>query len=189
MSDVHRNLIFRNGCSELGINSGDPVPATDKFISKAQKVWFRNAPMNKIRKFSVENVPSRVQTKMDAEGATGSTQPLSINNKIIDLVDVYFNKNLAFTSAKTLFYSMGHEFMHVSQFSALAGQPASLLDKPGFYDLLDYQARNYEIQLGNTCPGNPYDLGQFVNSFPTYFKTLNWFNFQWTDNHLFIYPF
>jgi hypothetical protein len=64
---------FQKGNAELGINGGDPVPATDQFLSDAQKAWYKDAPMDKIKAFTVENIPQSVQNAMDDIGTTGTT--------------------------------------------------------------------------------------------------------------------
>jgi hypothetical protein len=66
---------FRKGCLELGVNGGDPVPTTDQFLSDAQKAWFKDAPMDKVKAFSVENVPASAQNAMDAREALGIAYP------------------------------------------------------------------------------------------------------------------
>ncbi len=48
--------VFQKGCVDLGVNGGDPVPAIDQFLSDAQKAWYKDAPMNNVKAFTVENV-------------------------------------------------------------------------------------------------------------------------------------
>lgn len=52
---------------DLCVDAGDPVPATDQFLSDAQKVWFKDAPMNNVNKFTVEKVSVDIQLKIDAD--------------------------------------------------------------------------------------------------------------------------
>jgi len=186
--------LFQKGCVDFGVNSDNPVPATDKFLSDAQKAWYPDAPMSNIKAFTVENVPESHLTGKNGlipNNAAAKTVPLSVNKVFTGNSNVYFNKNLAFNSAKQLFFTMGHEFVHVSQFAALAGQSTSLLSQPSFIDLLEFHAYSYQHYLG----------GLQLNSFttdvvrglsaqnPTYFNTLGYRNFPWTSNSSFIYPF
>jgi RHS repeat-associated protein len=183
--------VFQKGCLELGIHGGDPVPATDQFLTDAQPVWYKNAPMNRTRVFTVENVPVSAQLKMDAIGAPGLTYGLSgkISGNLTGNSVVYFNKNLAFSSAKQLFFTMGHEFVHVSQFAALAGESAAILTSD-FVDMLDFHAYSYQNSLGGLHL-NSYTQEEIIRWANTYhqFKAMNYQNFSWTFNHSFIYPF
>ena len=182
-------LIFRRGISELGIDGGGAVPATDAFLSDAQRAWYPDAPMDRVNAFTVEKVPASVQARMDAVGAPASTRPLSLNGKLTGNSNVYFNKNLAFSSAKDLFYSMGHEFVHVSQFAALAGQSTSILTS-SFYNMLDFHAYSYQNTLGGVRYNSftRAEIMNWMNNYP-HFNAMNWINFPWTANHLFKFPF
>ncbi len=71
-----QNYVFRKGLADLGMDGGGAVPATDKFLSDAQKAWYKNAPMDKIDAFTVENVPKSAQIAMDNNNAAAATQPI-----------------------------------------------------------------------------------------------------------------
>ena len=43
---------------------------------------------------------------------------------------------------------MGHELVHLSQYTALAGQSTGIVTK-NFMDLLEYDAYSFEFSLGN----------------------------------------
>ena len=43
---------------------------------------------------------------------------------------------------------MGHELVHLSQYTALAGQSAGIVTK-NFIDLLEYHAYSFEFSLGS----------------------------------------
>ncbi|MBU1014060.1 MAG: hypothetical protein KKG99_13760 [Bacteroidetes bacterium] len=183
--------VFQKGCVDLGVNGGDPVPATDQFLSDAQKAWYKDAPMNNVKAFTVENVPIKIQDAMDAIGAPGSTVTSSYvtTGKLTGMSNVYFNKNFAFSSAKQLFFTMGHEFVHVSQFAALAGQSRTLLTQD-FLDMLDFHAYSYQNSLGG-LQLNSFTRDQIINWGTIYpqFNSMNYTNFHWTFNHSFVYPF
>jgi hypothetical protein len=182
---------FRKDNGELGVQSGDPVSATDDFLNKAQKAWYPDAPMAHVGKFTVENVPSSHQAVLDKAGAAARTVPLTKGGIFTGNSNVYFNKKLAFTSAKSLFFTMGHEFVHVSQFASLAGQSSSLTSQVGFRDLLEYHAYSYEYNiLGSSNYGGftPTDVRQLMTQFPSYFRSLSYTNYHWTTATNFIYP-
>jgi len=179
---------FRKGNAELGIQSGEPVPATDDFLSQSQEVWYPDAPMENVGKFTVENVPSNHQSALDANGAAARTVALSKGGVFTGNSNVYFNKNLAFTSAKRLFFTMGHEFIHVSQFASLAGLSTDIVS----VRLLDFHAYSYEYNVlgsGNYGGFTPSDARQLMLQYPNYFQSLHYMNFPWTTRANFIYPF
>lgn len=186
-----QNLIFQKGCVDLGIDPSAPVPANDQFLSEAQGAWYTDAPMDNVYNITVENVPSEVQIQMDAAGAPAATRALSSSGKLTGNSNVYFNKNLAFSSAKQLFYTMGHEFVHVSQYAALVGQPVSLLNQSGFKDMLDFHAYSYQNSIGG-LQYNSFtreEIKIWMSTFPEYFKLTNYINFPWINNVTFNYPF
>jgi len=197
LRDRRQDLIFKRGLEKLEINAGDPVPATDEFLSQAQKAWYRKAPMDKIPdNFTTERVPLDIQISMDRNNAPASTRPIwsdiGKNKTFSGYSDVFFNKNLAFTDAKTLFHTMGHEFVHVSQIAALAGECASLWTS-SFRAMLDFHA--YQFQ--STLPPERVGLNSFTqaemrswrNTYSRFFQPMGWTNFPWTFHHSFRYPF
>ena len=62
---------------------------------------------------------------------------------------MYFNKDLCFRSAEELFFAMGHEFVHVSQFAYLGSikYPVSEYRMFGLGKIMDHWAYNYEDYL------------------------------------------
>lgn len=183
------NLIFQKGNAVLGVEPSDAVPATDKFLSEAQQAWYPDAPMKNIEVFTVENVPRDVQARMQAANAPAATRARILSGKFTGNSEVYFNGNIAFSSAKQLFYSMGHEFIHVSQYAALMGQPASILGQKGFKDMLDFHAYNYQNTLGGTKYSSfaRDEIRDWATRFPQ-FKLMSHINFPWTNNVAFRYP-
>ncbi len=137
---------------------------------------------------------------MDNIGAAGATNSYSKGGVLTGNSRVCFNKNIAFTSAKELFNTMGHEFIHVSQFAALAGQPTSLLSQSFTYNneiyrfdqwLLEFHAYNWQSSVnGTNLSAFPPDLvRQIAAKWPNHFKNLNYINFNWTKTSSFNYPF
>jgi len=183
--------VFQKGCVDLGVNGGDPVPATDQFLSDVQKTWYKDAPMDKVKAWTVENVPTKMQQKMDAIDAPGATAPFinKATGKLTGMSNVYFNKNLAFSSAKQLFFTMGHELVHVSQFAALAGHSRTILTQD-FYDMLDFHAYSYQNSIGG-LQLNSFTRDEILRWSTAYpqFTAMGYVNFPWTFKHSFIYPF
>lgn len=180
--------VFQKGNAVLEIDGGKPVPVTDQFLSDAQKVWYKNAPMDKVKAFTVENVPDNVFVGEGADAA-GATRAISRGGILTGRSNVYFNKDLAFSSAKQLFFTMGHEFVHVSQFAALAGQSASILT-PDFISMLEFHAYGYQNSLGGLQLSSftRDDVTRWATTY-SQFNAMNYINFPWTFNHSFIYPF
>jgi RHS repeat-associated protein len=195
-----QNYIFQNGLSDLGVDAGDAVPAIDQFLSDAQKAWFKDAPMNNIKDFTVENVPINTQNIMDATSSPAVTRALQKAGVLTGNSLVYFNKNLAFSSAKQLYFTMGHEFVHVSQIAVLAGESMSLLQTIISFngntahftrDLLEFHAYSYQHSVGGTSIVSfaPSLVREMANQWSSYFNKLGYSNFGWTKTANFIYPF
>lgn len=192
--------VFTRGVEALGLDGGGEVPATDGFLLDAQKVWYNDAPMESINKFTVEHVPADIQAAMDAGNAPGATRFLHKGGVLTGRSNIYFNKNLAFTSAKQLYYAMGHELLHASQFAALTGQSASLMNQyfifdgnPVYFnhDLLEFHAYSYQYSLGG-AQLNSFSSGlvkAMAKQWPSYFNKLGAINFNWTTNSNYKYPF
>lgn len=176
---------------EFGVNEGDPIDVTDQWLSDAQNALFKVAPMDYAKVFTVENVPDDVHLVMDINGASASAKTTSyaISGELAGKFFVYFNRNLAFSGAKQLFFTVGYELLHVSQYAGLAGQHRSVLTQ-NFFDMLDYLAYSFENSLG----------GLGLNSFTkdkisgwarlySLFSSMNYLNFSWTSKASCIYPF
>ena len=140
--------IFAKGNTTLGVNEGDPVPATNDFLLKAQRAWYKDAPMDNIDVFSIENIPEKRLKSLDASNARAVTVTKSVGGKFTGRSSVYFHPVRAVSSAKQLFLTMGHELMHVSQYTTLIGHSSSLISLKGFQNMLDYYAYSYEAILG-----------------------------------------
>ncbi|WP_255493694.1 RHS repeat domain-containing protein [Capnocytophaga sp. oral taxon 902] len=183
---------FRKGNSLLGINdSNEAVPMTDDFIKRAQEAWYPDAPTNNLLNHSVENVPTKYINLMNKNGAAAVTIPQYSNGIITGNASIYYNTGgQAFSSAKQLFYCMGHELVHLSQYTALAGQSAGIVTK-NFMDLLEYHAYSFEFSLGSGNAGgfNQQAIRELYREFPNFFNSLGYMRFPWTFNTKFRYPF
>ena len=149
--------------------------------------------MGRVNKFTVEHVPAYLQAAMDTGKGPGDTRFLQKGSGLRGRSNIYFNKNLAFTSAKQLYYAMGHELLHASQYATLAGQSASLMNQhfifegnPVFFnhDLLEYHAYSYQHSLGGAQLNSfsPGLVKAIAKQWPSYFNKLGAINFNWTRN-------
>ena len=182
--------IFRKGLDNLDVGANEPVIATDKLLNQAQKAWYPDAPMEHVPVFTVENVPQDQLIAMNKAGAAAKTAPISINEVLTGNSEMYFHHTNAFSSAKRLFFTMGHEFVHVSQIASLAGQSTSVLTA-GLLEVMEYHAYSYEYtRLGSKNYGGftPADVRSIATQYPNYFKSLNHANFSWSNNFNFVYP-
>lgn len=184
---------FRRGVKELGINSNDPVPMSDEFIKRAQGVWFPDAPKENLVNHSIENVPEWAVKKMNEASAAALTAPRSSGGILTGRSSIYYNPSgNAFISAKQLFFTMGHEFIHVSQFAALAGQPVSLINQ-SFVEIMEFHAHSFEWNVlgsGNSGGFNSIDASNMIRQFPNHFEMLSYQKFPWAlTPKKFNYPF
>lgn len=183
---------FNRSLEELGVQTGDPVPATDEFLNKAQKAWFPDAPMDKAKIFTVENLSDYAKNYFKGNPSAGGITFAYIKGaeKIYTgFSSVYFNPSVAFSSAKELFYTMGHELLHVSQISQLVGQTASFVNQ-NLRGLMEFHSYGYESFLGRSTL-NSFQLSEvraWMTSQPDWFKSLSFNNFSWTTNSQFKYP-
>ena len=166
-----------------GFNLDDAIDPTDANLIKAREAWMPDAPMENVKNFTVENVSNDVQSLMDKGNTAASTRALySTKTKLYTgRSSVYFNKNLAFTSPKQLFYAMAHEFQHVSQNALLNGLSLSKYATKAFTNLKEYHGYNYEHYLGSSNYGGftPNDVRSLSTQFPKYFKSFHFLNFSW----------
>ncbi len=179
--------VFLRGAKNMGIDPNQPVPETDLFLNQAQQNWYPDAPMNKVSNFTVENVPEDIIIRMGDAGDMARTLPIYGNDGLsTGFSNVYFNSGgypySPFQNAKTLFFTMGHEFVHVSQYAALAGSTSKLLENVRLKEIMEYHAWNYNSQ-SNESPS------KYLKISKKYFDLLNWNNFSWTKTANFLYPF
>ena len=183
------NACYAKGCKTLGIEKGSSIEPTDVMLKKAQEAWYPDAPMEYVKKFTVENVPDKVLEGLLKETAFGQTVPDRIDgtNLMSGYSDVYFNPE-AFKNAKYLFYTMGHEFVHVSQINAMMGSSSFNVK------IMDYWAYDFQNSIGGgdmIGPATRIELQ--LNRFSLYglpdVDKLNWTHFSWVNNVNFVYPF
>ena len=179
----------------------EPIPITDEFLAKAQKVWFKDFPMEYVKMFTVENVTPRILNVMEYHNAHGVTQETTIKNTNTE--KKYFSgKSLvsfkadAFSSARYLFYVMGHELMHVYQNILLKGEPYpdNQVDYQVLTNLKEFYAYNFQKEiLGDDSkklpPCTAEEIRESLIKYPLYNERFQYFSFDWIKTINFIYPF
>ena len=178
LATVSANRDFFNiGNEKMGINPGDPVPPTDKYLNEATDAWGYERPRN-MDNYSIENVPEIQQSEMDAHSAKGVTSGKVKNHKITGRVDIYLNKNLI-KSGFELFTTIGHEFTHAYQFSLLAGVAAEEWTSTSpLNEIMEYHAYSFNASKGDTY-GNPFDpvaLKAAIKLYPEYWNSFSYMN-------------
>jgi len=87
---------------------------------------------------------------------------------------------------------MGHELIHVSQYAYLGsiGANVNFVNSPGFQELLDYQAYDYQNVLGGLkfTSFTSQQVRSFMNDYPSYFDKMKYYNFRWTTSVTFKLP-
>ena len=173
--------IFYRGCDILGVGAEERLNPSDKLLQKAVEAWYKDGPeaIHKVDWYSAYTKGNPGRAIPDRTVPDFSSTRLST---------IWYDHNSAFTSAKQLFVTMGHELVHVSQFAALAGQPLSLLQEPYFLDMLEMHAYLY----GNSIGGS-YDI-KVIKDWPTLFpgqhKLVEYDIFPWTSTpRKLIWPF
>lgn len=181
----HQDLqLCVKGCQKMGINNGNPVPATDEFLARSQGTWYPGAEMDKVDAFTVEHVPVDKFTGKYLN-AGGMTNPAIREIKGVEYLtgrsSVYFNKPVSFVNARTLYFNMGHELHHVSQISylgSLGNTPLSLVKTQLFHDMMESHAYNFRSTL-NTNSYQPYNM-RYLRNYPDYYWHL--YEFYWQNN-------
>ena len=198
--------VYKRGCYELGLERGEPIPCemiNDGFLAKARSVWYPDAPMESVDDYTVDKVTLDKMEEMTKHNQKASTTTTSKNGILTGRSTVQFNRELAFSSPKQLYYTMGHEFIHVSQYAALQGLSNKCLrfiyELDGYKytsgDVLDYYAYSFEHQLGNSTIYSvpPEVMRAFSNDFSQPFSLINHMNFGWAQQSIktsrFVYPF
>jgi len=164
---------------KLGVDPGKPIPEdcrTSAFASLAKYLWFRYAPDPKCLIVGL------------FEGGSGRVDPWFDKGKFLGWSSMALHKEKAFTSLEDLFYTLGHELVHVSQCLALTGEDEKIYtDKktgPNFRAAMDFYAEDYEGVLGGK-PQYPHFNSSIINH--DILDKLHHNNFLWTK--MFVKPF
>jgi len=166
---------------KLGIDPSKAIPEayrTSSFVNAAKALWFPYAPSPSggIRITTVPNKRSGAVQGFATLGKDGVFTGESI---------MFLDKENAFTNIEQLFYNLGHELVHVSQYKALTGERADLFNIPGFEEMLEHNADLFENFIGGS---NPRNFGiDFKALFPDHHQLVDFSRFAWT--YLYNKPF
>ena len=168
--DSSRAIAFSRGCQELGVAEGEPLSATDEVLKAMQMEWYPDAPMDYIVDFSVEKVPLNAQLLLESKtvDANALTLPRTIKGKVTGRCSVFFSRS-AFSSAKQLYITMGHEFVHVSNYITAAGMnfDRAIIVSENFMNMTEFWAYSFQQDLTKSTLSS-FDRTQitsFMNSF------------------------
>ena len=178
---------FKDKCKELGITPGQAIPKdkiTNEFIKKFQETFFPNAPMEYVKEFLVEGLDKdffKVSGYDDDKYAYGRTKPGKIGGLFSGNSYVYFNNDVVL-EPEALFYTMGHEFVHVSQYAALKGADIVLLNDLDFINTMEFFAYSWESSVGGISHMSPDKyLWECINYYSDLYN-LNYINYKWTSH-------
>lgn len=175
---------FQKLCEKHGIEPGKPIPKnkrTDAFLKEFQQTFFPDAPMDHVKEFTVEGIDKDYMFYSNNNNGAGRTRPQDNNGIITGLSNVFFNDDYVFNSPEFLFYTMGHELIHVSQFASLAGEPYSLALDNDFVKIIEFDASLWEHTMGNYK--NYYLYVPTSDVFKKYqylYDRVNYINYSWT---------
>ena len=114
-------------------------------------MWFPDAPMDKVNKFTVENLSKAAKDEFMKNPSTGGLTT-GLKGRVSGLYtgksNVYFNPKVAFSSAKSLFNTMGHELVHVSQLFTLAGESVKFVSQ-NIRGIMEYHAYSFQSRVGS----------------------------------------
>jgi hypothetical protein len=178
---------FNRFVKSNGLNPADPVPAADEFLNEAVREWFPDAPLENVNNFTVENLSEAAIKHFKSNPAvSGATTPLYVKRDGVIVSNgrsnVYFNKNIAFSSAKQLYKTIGHELIHVNQFSLLAGQTPATINS--LRNLMEFQPYNGQPLFGATNIGNSFTREEITGFLKNpWYEKLAPINYKWIYNH------
>lgn len=173
---------INKGCKNAGITEMSQV--NDGNLRSLQKQWYSDVPMEDyVVDFTIDNVPSGELEIMMAKRAAGKTVEEVVDDVMTGRSSVYFNR-MEIPTIKDLYFTMGHEFVHVGQISTFAGLPHSYKTASVVLQM-EVGAYAYSCHLGQEFAGNPISFNemQYLRSIPfSEINKLNWMNFKWLWN-------
>ncbi len=115
------------------------------------------------------------------KGDLGITKAEESNGLISGNSSIFLNGDSVFDSPESLFYAMGHEFVHASQNIALMGENYSLLLKNDCIgEAKEFFAYSWEHYMGNSHY-NGFKI-KSCEDFTYYINRLNYINYSWLTN-------
>ena len=172
---------FRKACQDLSINNGPAIEATDEMLLKCQQEWYPDAPMDNIKDFTVEHVPEKFRLVLKKNNTLALTSPRYYSKKglLTGISSVYFSEK-AFASARRLYGTMGHEFVHVCNYitAAQLGFTRDDVKSYNYIELTEYWAYSYENLIKSTY--NSFDAAQIISAYGyETFSRFCYYNMAW----------
>ncbi len=180
------------------IKVNNPIEATDENLSRYVKDKFPNADLKAIKTLSTEHVPSEIG--LDGINHLGVTRATLLYRaaghewSFSGFSEVYIHSN-AFNNSETLFNTIAHEMVHVSQNLALSGTVYNeslanvyqILKEANAYD---FTCKSFKFDCGafdvlcRPLGGEPGDgirlFLQYSKKYSDLSKLLNWRRYNWT---------
>jgi hypothetical protein len=190
-STFGKNSAFQKGCDEMGVNPNDPATISDQALDNARDAWFEDAPYNEQ---SIASEGSYEQYTMDLNHAPAMTDPMCSNDIYSGESTTYYNKNLAFSSWKRLYVTMGHELVHANQFEILGNlgnvHYSTTLGDPilrGFNNLLELPAYTFQNCMQMNIGMESFNSMTFNFNgwqYTPYFSKLALYNMPWIFKYM-----
>ncbi len=180
------------------IKVNNPIEATDENLSRYVKDKFPNADLKAIKTLSTEHVPSEIG--LDGINHLGVTRATLLYRaaghewSFSGFSEVYIHSN-AFNNSETLFNTIAHEMVHVSQNLALSGTVYNeslanvyqILKEANAYDFtcksFKFDCSAFDV-LYRPLGGEPGDgirlFLQYSKKYSDLSKLLNWRRYNWT---------
>jgi RHS repeat-associated protein len=188
-STFGKNSAFQKGCDAMDVDPNAPATASDNALNTARDAWFEDAPYNEQ---AIASEGSYEQYTMDMNHAPAMTDPMCSDDVFSGESVTYYNKNLAFSSWKRLYVTMGHELVHANQFEILGNLNATYSSTfhsslGGFNNILELPAytlqNNMQVNIGMGS-FNPMSFNFKGWQYTSYFDKLALHNMPWIFKHL-----
>ena len=167
------------------------IEVSDSFLTLARNTWFPKFQKDNLKIFTIESVPTDKQADLEkGNGASGIAMTCMTRleeGKYTGKPSIYFNKKYAFPSQKMLFYTMGHELLHASQYLYLASKKTIIENEnlELLSDTMDFWAFQYEHCLGRNRSAISIERDRMIearNILGDVVYDLNYSEFPWTEN-------
>ena len=178
--DYMNAYAFSKGCKVIGIVDDAAINANDETLLKCQQEWYPDAPMESIERFTVDNVPTGIKEVLDINNGNAMTVPLSKKGSLLGRSSVYFSER-AFNSARQLYTTMGHEFVHVCNYITAANMGFSLANVKSYayIEMTEYWAYSYQSEITKSTL-NSFDMSLIYSAYDTnVFSAFNYRRMAW----------
>ena len=174
--DNNRATAFCESIQDLCPEEVMSIPKTDAFLRVTRDKWYPDAP-NNIVHFSYEKPSARaIKLFKNKPGRLAVTlYRIKGNGQLAKYVDIYFAEG-AFKDLRTLYTTMGHEFVHACNYLTAAelGYTVQQINSSSFLELTEYWA--YSFQGSNM---NSFDIELLLRTYGNDFYLFNYQNMLW----------